>query len=306
MTTKKKTLKKRILRLFIFLLFGFLLFLHFYAPRFIIEIKNPIVEWLKTPVLENKQFDQNKGKMINFKSTDSLNLKAFLSYATTEKTKGTIILVHGIRGNKEHYIALSEQLNRIGYQTVAVDLRAHGESDGQFCTFGVKEKTDISSLINYLEGNGQISQPIGIWGQSLGGAVALQALGTDKRLSFGIIESTFTDFRSITHDYANYHLGFDLSILTNYLINRSGKIGSFNPDDAEPLTFCSKINQPILMVHGTLDKRISINYGRKNYDALQSQKKLFLEVKDAHHLNVWETKQLDYFKYVFKFIDSNI
>ena len=125
-----------------------------------------------------------------------------------------------------------------------MDLRAHGKSGGTHCTFGVKEKNDISELINVLEKKENIDDNIGIWGQSLGGAIGLQAIGNDKRIKFGIIESTFSDFKTITNDYFNYHIGFNVKLLTNYLVSRAGKIADFAPEDAKPEKYCTKIKQP--------------------------------------------------------------
>ena len=142
-------------------------------------------------------------------------------------------------------MGLSAKLSRLGYNAVAMDSRAHGSSGGQHCTFGVKEKRDISELINMLAEQENITDNIGVWGQSLGGAIGLQAMGNDERIQFGIIESTFSDFKTITHEYVNYHAGFNIRPLTNYLVYRAGKIADFDPEDAKPEKYCSNIDQVI-------------------------------------------------------------
>ena len=182
-----------------------ILFLHFYLPRIITDIRNPIFSIFsnyhsdKSPKFQDN--DSIKGKHFDYQSFDGLKLSAHLTYSNLTTTKGTIILVHGIRSNKEHFIGISKTLSNKGYNAVAIDLRAHGQSEGTHCTFGVNEKEDISLLINVLEKQGGITKNIGIWGQSLGGAIALQSLASDKRIKFGIIESTFSDLHSITNDY---------------------------------------------------------------------------------------------------------
>ena len=287
---------------------GFLC-LHFYVPRFITEIQNPVIKLLRNHVVNSQDTFENsglKGKKIEFLTKDKVLLKAYLSYSNLDLVKATIILVHGIRSKKEAFIKLSQKLSNLGFNTVSIDLRAHGESQGEHCTFGVKEKEDISALIDYLINSEKVKHTIGIWGQSLGAAVAIQAMGTDKRIKFGIVESTFSDFKIITNDYFKYHAGFNVSLLTNYLVDRAGKIADFNPQDASPRNYCKKIEQAVLMVHGNKDRRININYGRENFLNLKTENKVFLEIKEGTHLSIWKQGGKEYFDKVLKFIENNV
>jgi len=303
----------RIIKLLKLSLFGCLiaglLFLHFYAPRLITEIKNPIISLIKPnyllPVKPTFQENKTNGHFLNFQSFDDTELRGFVTYSKLDTIKGTIILLHGIRAYKEHFIKLSKELAKNGYQSVAMDSRAHGESSGTHCTFGVKEKKDISTLITILLEQEKANDNIGVWGQSLGGAIALQAMGMDKRIKFGIIESTFSDFGIIANDYFKYHIGFSVRPFTNYLVDRAGKIADFSPDEAKPVDFCTKINQPILIVHGTEDRRINIGYGKENFKAIKSEQKEFLEVLEANHLTVWKTGGKAYFEKVYRFLERN-
>jgi alpha-beta hydrolase superfamily lysophospholipase len=119
-------------------------------------------------------------------------LSSYLTYSSLDTVKGTIILLHGIRSNKESFIGLNTKLSKLGFNSLALDSRAHGQSSGTHCTFGVKEKKDISELISTLSEKEGITENIGVWGQSLGGAIGLQALENDKRIKFGIITLDLT------------------------------------------------------------------------------------------------------------------
>ena len=282
-----------------------LLFTHFYAPRVITEIRNPLVELIrvnyfsaKSPTLKDNPLE---GKRIEYKSFDKTVLVAYETYSKTDTVLASIILLHGIRAHKEHFMKFSVKLANEGFNTIALDSRAHGESGGQHCTFGVNEKRDVSSLIDEILKENP-NRKIGIFGQSLGGAVALQSLGLDKRIQFGVVESTFSDFRTITNDYLKYHLGFNFKSLSNYFVNRAGAIANFDPDDASPVEYCKQITQPVLMVHGAEDKRIDIKYGRSNFANLKNAESAFLEIETANHLNVWKEGGEEYFKKVVGFM----
>jgi alpha-beta hydrolase superfamily lysophospholipase len=298
---KKTSILKKIT--LILLVLG-LIFLHFYIPRFITEIKNPVIEIIRSKSLsksETTPLNKNQ-EILTFRSFDNTKLTSLVTYSKLDTSYGTIILLHGIRSNKESFNRLSGKLSQIGYNCVAIDSRAHGQSGGQFCTFGVKEKLDISRLIDTLIQTGKFDDQIGVWGQSLGGAIGLQAISIDKRIKYGIIESAFSDFEVITQDYFEFHLGFNIPAITNYLTYRAGKISDFEPNEARPVDYCKNIDQPILIVHGSKDKRINIKYALENFESIISTGKEFLEIQNANHLNVWEVGNDNYFEKAFEFI----
>ncbi|WP_196889342.1 alpha/beta hydrolase [Aureivirga sp. CE67] len=299
--------KRKLLKIAITLIAILALFIHFYVPRFITEIRNPLIEIVRggnsKTISPKFEIENTNGKYLNFETFDGLKISSYITYSDHENPKGTVILLHGIRSKKEHFISLSQKLANQGYNSVAIDHRAHGESEGTHCTFGVKEKKDISKLLDVLEKEEKITENIGVWGQSLGGAIGLQAMGNDPRIKFGIIESTFTDFETIVHDYFQYHLGFKDELLTDYLVSRAGDIAEFDEEDAKPMKYCKNINQPILLIHGDEDKRINIKYGKENFSNIISSKKEFLKVDGANHLNVWKVGGEAYFEKVFSFLE---
>ena len=308
MNKSKKNQRRWILAFLVSFGIGFLL-LHFFIPRIITDIRNPVFAVLRNnqedTVSANFEENSSKGKYLNFTTNDGLKITSYLTYSSRDTAFGTIILVHGIRSYKEHFMELSKYLSKQGFNSVAIDLRAHGQSEGTHCTFGVKEKEDISTLIDILKKQEGISQNIGIWGQSLGGAIALQAMGSDKRIQYGIIESTFSDLNSINNDYFKHKIGFSFKIFTDYLVYRAGRIAEFDPQEANPLLYCSKIKQPILLIHGNQDKRINIKYAKANFSQINSQKKELYIIEGANHLNVWQIGGAQYFDKVISFIKSN-
>ncbi len=272
------------------------------APRFIIETSHP---FLRTEDI-NLAYEASDltGEHLTVQTKDQIKLSAYLAYNKTQTTFGTVILIHGITKSKELFIPLSKYLTDQGFHTVALDLRAHGKSEGQYTTFGYYEKYDISQLIDLLENKGHSN--IGIWGQSLGGATSIQAMALDKRLKFGIIESTFSEMKNIVHVYFKHYLGFHYKLLSEYITHRAGEIGNFDPNLVVPFEDCKNIEQPILMVHGNKDQKISIKSGLRNFKNLKSKVKEFITVENANHVNLWETVgQHIYFSRVVQFIKKN-
>lgn len=273
------------------------------GARIIVQLKGGLLNKVNTHQKHNVGFDYNY-QSLDFYSKDSLLLKAQIIRTDVQKTKGTILFVHGIRAYKEHFVPKAMELNQAGYDVVVYDQRAHGESEGKYCTFGYYEKEDVSSLLDRLQYQ-DVSQNIGVWGQSLGAAVALQAMGSDPRINFGIIESTFSDMRLVTYDYAERIIGFRSEILIDLLLWRAEQIADFEVDIVKPYEYAELVQKPILMVHGTIDGRIKFEYGQKNYEHVKSTRKEFLAIDSAHHLNVWSVGGEEYFQKVLNFIPNN-
>ncbi len=246
---------------------------------------------------------------VKITTNDSIKLQGYHVKAKGIK-KATIILIHGIGGCKEHMVGLSANLSKQGYESILFDLRAHGKSGGQFCTYGFYEKGDISKIVDYVEEKqlaGPDSIPIGVWGNSLGGAVALQTLAIDQRIQFGIIESTFTELDQIVIDYQKRFMGgFGIKALTDYSLEQAAKIAAFDPEKVKPIESVKNIKQPVLITHGSADQNISVDYGKALYESLASPEKELIIVEGGEHWGLFETGGKAYKERLFKFIEKQV
>lgn len=243
---------------------------------------------------------------INVLTKDSIKIKGYWIKSDSIPPKSAIIFVHGIGGCKEHFLNLAKELTTIGVESILIDSRAHGKSGGKFCTYGYKEKEDISSVIDFIK-NENDSITLGIWGNSMGGAIAIQALEHDSRLEFGIIESTFTSLKEIVYDYQKSHsYGIGLKPLCTIALKEAGNLADFNPDLVSPISSVKHIEQPILIAHGEIDKHIKFDYGKLLYENLKSIDKKFIAVKNGAHYDLSE-KGGDYYKNaIYDFIKKQV
>ncbi|MFY0675037.1 MAG: alpha/beta fold hydrolase [Bacteroidia bacterium] len=299
---------KRFKKLWKWLLFLFLaaIFYGFYdlIPRSMVMTGDPVNKQRKLMA----SF-QNPGEIgldydsVSYSGYEDFKLEAYYIPTTSVSATATIIMVHGIRAYKEHFLRKAPDIIAQGYNLVLVDLRAHGDSEGKFCTFGVKEKHDIKALIDVLIEKYNCKN-IGIWGQSLGGAVAMQSLALDSRIQFGIIESTFSNFEKIAHDYIKRMGPFLPEWYRNFMIYRGEQMAGIKAENGNPMDAATNITQPVLIIHGTADNRISFDYAKENFEALKSENKTFLPVESATHTNVWQVGGLSYFEQIYSFINA--
>lgn len=233
---------------------------------------------------------------------DSIQLSC--EYYTIEQRipKGTIILVHGISSCKEHMYGIAEWL-LTEYDVIVYDQRAHGQSEGKFCTFGAKEKRDITSIINKFERDSILRNArFGIMGFSLGAAVAMQAMAQEPRIQCGIFEGGFASFRETYHDYAERMIHVRIPFFTDYVLTQSERIAQFSVDTVIPEKSVATIKTPVLFIHGEDDKHIPVRYAHRNYAACRSTKKSLHIVKDAQHHDLGDKGGTAYRDIVLSFL----
>ncbi len=238
----------------------------------------------------------------NITVEDSIPLKGWYVFATTDTSFGTLILLHGIASCKESNLGFADTLAHLGYNSILFDLRAHGESGGINCTFGYYEKKDIAAYIDSTLTRYDDVLPIGIYGNSLGSAIALQALELDKRLSCGIVESPFANLRDIVYDYWVRMSGIPLRFISNQALTNSERIAHFVADSVNPAKSAKQIFQPVLVIHGEKDIHVSVEYGKRVYKNLPSPAKEWYSISDADHYNIRKVAGPIYMKTIQEFL----
>ncbi|MFS4483585.1 alpha/beta hydrolase [Hyunsoonleella sp. 2307UL5-6] len=250
--------------------------------------------------LETQQFEYEKIDVVSF---DSIILKGYYVKSKLPTTKASLILVHGIGGCKEHFSKLAISLSKAGYDCWLFDNRAHGESEGLYTTYGAFERRDIKAIVTTIKKNTPDTE-VGIWGNSLGAAIALQALEYDSRLSFGIIESSFANLRQIVYDYQQrICYGVSLKFACNISLKEAGIIAKFNPDNVSPVESASNINQPVMICHGDVDKNINVSYGKAIFENLKSKDKELVIVEGGGHFDLFGSGGKSYKTKLFNFLE---
>ncbi len=225
-------------------------------------------------------------QQFNITVDDSIPLRGWFVQSATEPTHGTILLLHGIGSSKEFMLPIAAMLARNGFNTVLYDSRAHGESGGANCTFGYYEKNDVSRYIDSTMARYPGSGPYAVFGSSLGAAVAIQAMATDKRIACGVAESPFADLRQVIHDYFARMFFIRADFIPDRALVITQQIAHFAVDSVQPAVAARSITQPTMVIHGLKDDRINPAYGRLVFEHLASQTKEWYPVPAAGHDNV--------------------
>lgn len=202
--------------------------------------------------------------------------------------RANLIMLHGVGSCKEVYLSWVAELVEMGYNVLLWDQRAHGKSGGKFLTYGYFEKHDVSWAVDWLEAKSP-GLPTGIYGNSMGGAVAIQSLANDARLRFGLIESTFTDLPAVANAYGRRMSGLPLpQWLSDYVLHRAGEIAGFPAFEVRPVVAAASVTQPVLHIHGDADANIDVAHAHALFAAYASEDKQLYLVENGGHSDLWE------------------
>ena len=107
------------------------------------------------------------------KTAKGITIDAWYSKPDSQ-SRGTVILFHGITANKGMIVNEAHEFRSQGYNVMLVDYRAHGNSEGQTTTIGVRESEEVKLAYAYIAGKGENN--IFLWGSSMGAVVVAKAI----------------------------------------------------------------------------------------------------------------------------------
>lgn len=134
------------------------------------------------------------------KTEDNIQISA--AYYSKESNRRAVILLHMLNNNKESWDQFSNFLLNRRYNSIAIDLRGHGNSvvDGKtWQYFDEKEfnnmKFDVDSAINFLKSKG--FSDIVVIGASIGANLALRSAYEKEDVRAAVLLSPGLDYKGI-------------------------------------------------------------------------------------------------------------
>ena len=105
--------------------------------------------------------------------------------AMTDKTKPTILFIHGTAVYSRFYADFLYTLHERGYQIIGLDLPGHGLSDGRRGHFSIEDLvTAVSEVNSHVMEN--YNNEVVLIGSSLGGILTLYTVASDERFKASV------------------------------------------------------------------------------------------------------------------------
>jgi alpha-beta hydrolase superfamily lysophospholipase len=201
--------------------------------------------------------------------------------------RGTVLVLHGIRDHKASMLGVGDALRQRGMRAILIDLRGHGGSSGAFLTYGVVESRDLAQLVHQLDALGILEGPLGVYGPSYGGAVALQLSAIDPRVRAVASLSTFASLRDVVPPYVRRNVPVIGALVPrgviDAIIEEAGALGGFSPVAADTRRAIARTRADVLLIHGEADEHIPFEHARVLFAACPRGRCRLLPIASADH-----------------------
>ena len=198
-----------------------------------------------------------------------------------------------------------------GYNILMVDQRAHGKSQGKLMTFGIRERQDVLSWIDYVRERCGSRIPIVLTGISMGAATVLMAsnMMLPENVKGIVADCPYSAPKDILKSVMRslkLPAGFFYG-LTRWSAWIFGRL------DIEEITAREAVAEsrvPILFIHGDDDRFVPCSMSQECYDACSSDKKLVFVKNAGHGISycvdgkLYEKEVLEFFDKIFRANDG--
>ena len=199
-------------------------------------------------------------------------------YLPGDESSPHLIFVHGLSSERsgDNAVELAARMVEHGYNVLLFDLRGHGSSGGDKVSGGYFERWDVLGAFNYLVGRGVDpgrTGHIGLMGFSMGAATSIMAAAEEPRITAVVADSPYADASDLIAREAARKTPFPLWLMPIFIpttkLMAKGiygiDIGALVPEEA-----VTRLDYPILIIHGTDDQRIPLEHGERVVEAAKA------------------------------------
>jgi uncharacterized protein len=182
----------------------------------------------------------------------------------------TLLYLCGVGPNRSarNYLSRVEALRQLGFAVLLFDYRGYGDSEGEFPS-EQRIYQDAQAAWNYLTQTRQIPpQDIVLYGESMGGAVAIELASKHPQAQAVIVQSSFTSMAAVIRRRQEWYSYFPIEILLT--------------EKFDSITKVKTLKVPLLFIHGTDDRIVPFDMSQTLYAQAPEPKQLLLVPNGAH------------------------
>ena len=248
--------------------------------------------------------EKNQGRDVTLTADDGLTLHGvYYANAETADTHRWAIVLHGYRGDHTGALQLAAPYYEAGYQVIAPDLRACGESEGDYVGMGWLDRKDVLQWIDYIIEQDPEAKIV-IHGISMGAATTMMTAGesTPDNVKAFVEDCGYTSVWDIFSSELQLRFGLpEFPIL--YTASGVAKLrAGYSFTEASALAQVARCEKPMLFIHGTADDFIPYEMMDTLYNAKPGDNKAELTAESAGHGEAMYALGDSYWDTVFDFI----
>ena len=240
-------------------------------------------------------------------STNNSNLRLHAYEIVNKQNSDTwVIVVHGYYGKANDMGYYAKDYYKRGYNILAVDLRGHGQSEGDYIGMGWHDRLDIIDWANYLINKNPNCQII-LHGISMGAATVMMATGEDLPANVKVaIEDC--GYSSIWEEFEE-QLYVLFNLPTFPVLNAASAVckirAGYMLEEGSAIEQVKKSKTPTLFIHGSEDKFVPFEMLDKVYQAANCEKQKLI-IEGAAHAEASSVNPTLYWKTIDEFIEKNL
>jgi uncharacterized protein len=158
------------------------------------------------------------------------------------------VLLHRYGSAKVESISWAPLLHQFGWNVLAIDLRAHGESGGRYSTAGCCERDDVNQVLDALIAArpAEIEQLM-LFGTEFGAVVAAATAVSRRDVSAVVLDSPYDDFARAVAVRTSW-LGISYGPILKGAVWTAGWIADVDFSDVQPAALTRQIQSPLLVI----------------------------------------------------------
>jgi pimeloyl-ACP methyl ester carboxylesterase len=190
-----------------------------------------------------------------------------------------VVLLHGYPAEKADLLPMAAALAP-RFTVLLLDQRYFGASGGRATTLGFRERADLMRAIDFLAARG--FGPVGVFGFSFGGAVALLTATEDPRIRAVAAYAPFADLKSLADELYGW-LGplkhpFVLLLRTWSRLFLGHDVTTLSPERA-----AAALTIPVLLIASRQDEQIPFSHAERLQRALSPNTRAEVVFTDRGH-----------------------
>ena len=220
---------------------------------------------------------------VSVTSFDGLTLRgAYYEYAPDAPVE---LLFHGYQGTAER--DLSGAIDRcfaLQRSMLIINQRASGNSDGRVITFGIKERKDCMTWVDFAVKKFGADRTLMIGGVSMGGSTVLMASMEQfpKNVVSVMADCPFSSAKDIIKKVVK-DMGLPADMVYPFIKIGAKIFGGFDLDETSPMQAVQHSTLPVIFLHGDADDFVPYQMSVDMYAACNAPKKKLVTLHGAGH-----------------------
>ncbi|MGL4107215.1 alpha/beta hydrolase [Clostridium sp. LP20] len=201
-------------------------------------------------MLDEKIYDEVYMEEVSILSKDGLKLRGALIENFKDSNR-FIILVHGYSANRHIHMPFVRLFIKEGFNILIVDERNHGDSEGEYPSYGYYEKEDLDRWIDFIVKRRGDNLFLGLHGQSMGGSTVLMCGASNPRVKFVIDDCGYSSGKEIIKYQFSKVKWVPFEIVYKVLNYKVKKRYGFRFEEVSPIEDICNSEVPVLFIHET-------------------------------------------------------